>query len=61
MEDLYTRNKDCDIDITKKFGRPLWDEASLTSEDDEGTRILITPMETPGLWRLDKIKEKKNG
>lgn len=56
MADLYTRDTSCDRDITSKFGKPLWEEARITSEDEEGYRILITPMETPGLWRLDKIK-----
>ena len=58
MKDPYKRNKECDRDITIKFGRPLWEEARLTSEDDEGISVLITPMETPGLWRIDKIKKE---
>jgi hypothetical protein len=56
-KDYLKGDKDCDRDIETKFGEPLWEEAGITSPEEDGTRILITPMPVPGLWRLDKIRK----
>lgn len=58
MEGLYKRNKECDRDIEERFGKPLWGEARITKPDEEGNRVLFTPMPTPGLWRVDLVKKE---
>lgn len=50
MEVSYIRNKECDRDLEKRFGKPLWSSSYLRNG------IIYTPLATPGIWRIDIVE-----